>query len=172
MRNFSPYGLGAHYKFFSYLPLHSHKLQSGLFIFQVKTVFVPTGVSLTSENIAPLVATLPLEVYSLYLIISYFMKRSTLFLFQLTSVSAVHIDSWCLTLFGWWTLCFNCLYVLRSCLQIKGEIEEFLRVIFNLFQGILQDIYLNNICWACELWRQLHWLLDLNFNIFFFFFWC
>ncbi|KAL1300239.1 hypothetical protein HN51_044916 [Arachis hypogaea] len=47
---------------------------------KVKTIFVPTGVSLTSENIAPLVATLPLE--------------------------------------------------------IKGEIEEFLKVIFNLFQDL------------------------------------
>ncbi|CAL0311890.1 unnamed protein product [Lupinus luteus] len=47
---------------------------------KVKTVFVPTGVSLTSEVIAPLVSTLPLE--------------------------------------------------------IKGEIEEFLSVIFNLFQDL------------------------------------
>ncbi|OIV93067.1 hypothetical protein TanjilG_20729 [Lupinus angustifolius] len=47
---------------------------------KVKTVFVPTGVSLTSETIAPLVATLPLE--------------------------------------------------------IKGEIEEFVTVIFNLFQDL------------------------------------
>ena len=42
--------------------LITHKLQSGLFLFQVKTAFVPTGVSLTPEIIAPLVATLPLEV--------------------------------------------------------------------------------------------------------------
>ncbi|KAK7243694.1 hypothetical protein RIF29_38504 [Crotalaria pallida] len=47
---------------------------------KVKTVFLPTGVSLTSENIAPLVATLPLEV--------------------------------------------------------KGEIEEFLKAIFTLFQDL------------------------------------
>ncbi|KAG5106931.1 hypothetical protein AAZX31_15G249400 [Glycine max] len=47
---------------------------------KVKTVFMPTGVSLTSESIAPLVATLPLE--------------------------------------------------------IKGEIEEFLKVIFTLFQDL------------------------------------
>ncbi|KAE9597013.1 putative ATP citrate synthase [Lupinus albus] len=47
---------------------------------KVKSVFVPTGVSLTSETIAPLVATLPLE--------------------------------------------------------IKGEIEEFVKVIFNLFQDL------------------------------------
>ncbi|KAJ1399816.1 Succinyl-CoA synthetase-like [Sesbania bispinosa] len=47
---------------------------------KVKTIFIPTGVSLTSENIAPLVATLPLE--------------------------------------------------------IKGEIEEFLKVIFTLFQDL------------------------------------
>ncbi|CAL0314073.1 unnamed protein product [Lupinus luteus] len=47
---------------------------------KVKTVFVPTGVSLASETIAPLVATLPLE--------------------------------------------------------IKGEIEEFVKVIFNLFQDL------------------------------------
>ncbi|XP_027341222.1 ATP-citrate synthase alpha chain protein 1-like [Abrus precatorius] len=47
---------------------------------KVKTVFMPTGVSLTSENIAPLVATLPLE--------------------------------------------------------IKGEIEEFIKVVFTLFQDL------------------------------------
>ncbi|MED6148133.1 ATP-citrate synthase alpha chain protein 1, variant 2 [Stylosanthes scabra] len=47
---------------------------------KVKTVFVPTGVTLTSETIAPLVATLPLE--------------------------------------------------------IKGEIEEFLKVVFNIFQDL------------------------------------
>ncbi|KAK7323960.1 hypothetical protein VNO77_27464 [Canavalia gladiata] len=47
---------------------------------KVKNVFIPTGVSLTLENIAPLVATLPLE--------------------------------------------------------IKGEIEEFLKVIFTLFQDL------------------------------------
>ncbi|XP_061366695.1 ATP-citrate synthase alpha chain protein 2-like [Gastrolobium bilobum] len=47
---------------------------------KVKTVFIPTGVTLASENIAPLVATLPLE--------------------------------------------------------IKGEIEEFLKVIFTLFQDL------------------------------------
>nr|AFK38826.1 unknown [Lotus japonicus] len=47
---------------------------------KVKTVFIPTGVSLTLENIAPLVATLPLE--------------------------------------------------------IKGEIEEFLKVIFALFEDL------------------------------------
>ncbi|KAL4373509.1 hypothetical protein AHAS_Ahas05G0088900 [Arachis hypogaea] len=47
---------------------------------KVKTVFVPTGASFTSETIAPLVATLPLE--------------------------------------------------------IKGEIEEFLKVVFNIFQDL------------------------------------
>lgn len=32
------------------------------YFIQVKTIFVPTGASLTSEVCAPLVATLPLEV--------------------------------------------------------------------------------------------------------------
>jgi len=46
-------------------------------MFQVKTVFVPTGVSITSEIVAPLVATLPLEVNSIKLLIC-FMNSLTL----------------------------------------------------------------------------------------------
>ena len=40
-----------------------------MYFLQVKTIFIPTGVSLTSELCAPLVATLPLEVIFPLLII-------------------------------------------------------------------------------------------------------
>lgn len=46
-----------------WLALQKHNLKWVLF-FQVKTIYVPTGIPLASESSAPLVATLPLEVIS------------------------------------------------------------------------------------------------------------
>ncbi|OIW10580.1 hypothetical protein TanjilG_15952 [Lupinus angustifolius] len=137
---------------------------------KVKTVFVPTGVSLTSEIIAPLVATLPLERACTALNLMAMAVATTTPLCTFKSFSVKGNKTWDVCTEEAQNLHVTLLQiqsvptqmttarsqllsefrrergyerrkerigqVALTFLQIKGEIEEFLNVIFNLFQDL------------------------------------